>query len=66
MRWQTAAACRGANPELFYPGRGESLAPARAICAGCPVAVECAAAGSKELYGIWGGTSRFDRRNRAA
>lgn len=51
-RWQEAAACRNAPPELFFPEdhiagagtkewRAESEAVARAWCLRCPVRLEC-------------------------
>ena len=54
--WQKDAACRE-HPEVnFFPERGESTAPAKAVCSTCLVADECAAYalenGIKD--GIWG------------
>lgn len=39
--WRDLAECRDHPLDLFFPVRGESLAPARAICARCPVQIEC-------------------------
>lgn len=41
--WMSRGECVGADPELFYPGRGENdtVAKAKAVCAGCEVRVEC-------------------------
>lgn len=63
-RWQQRAACRGMDPELFFPGRGESTREAKAACAQCPVRDEClsAAYGGSERFGIWGGLSERERR----
>ena len=62
--WQTSAACRGLDPDLFYPGRGGDTAAAKAICAVCPVVAECLqyAIQAGERLGIWGGQSERDRR----
>lgn len=62
--WKARAACRGMDPALFYPGPGETTAHARAVCAGCPVREECAAyaLAGNEMYGIWGGLPRKQRR----
>lgn len=62
--WMHDAACRGMNPELFYPGRGESVAQARNTCRGCPVRAECLAyaISTGEKTGMWGGMSERDRR----
>jgi len=62
--WRDQAACRGAELELFFPGRGESAEPARQICARCPVRRPCLdyAIGHGITYGIWGGLADRDRR----
>ena len=62
--WQKDAACRE-HPEVnFFPERGESSAPAKAVCRGCLVQDECAAYafenGIKD--GIWGFQSGKQRR----
>lgn len=63
--WQADAACRGLGTSKWFPGRGEPLDPAREVCAGCPVSVECAAfavdAGPL-LVGVWSGLSDRGRR----
>src|SRR5450755_1084739 len=50
-------ACRGADPDLFFPLLGESADPAKAICAACAVQAECLALARArgERFGIWGG-----------
>lgn len=35
------AACAGADPDLFFPERGESLREAREVCRSCPVREDC-------------------------
>jgi hypothetical protein len=40
-RWRELAACRGIDPEVFFPGRGETAGPARRVCAACPVRQSC-------------------------
>lgn len=60
--WRMMAACLGMDPELFFPGKGEALTPAKAVCASCPVRTECLDWGMEEGFGIWGGTSDRDRR----
>ena len=62
--WVSKAACRGMDPELFFPGRGESTVEARQVCATCTVACPCLeyALRSAEKYGIWGNTSERERR----
>lgn len=60
--WRSLAACRGMDPELFFPGRGEDLAPIRAVCRSCPVAGPCLEDGMYEKQGVWGGLSERERR----
>jgi Transcription factor WhiB len=64
------AACRAADPELFFApederpaGREARVTAAVAICHGCPVQDRCyaAAAANGERHGVWGGVS-FERR----
>lgn len=61
------ALCAQIDPELWFPEISSKLTtlPARAICAQCPVIRECAAWAipeGDELYGVWGGLTREDRR----
>lgn len=64
--WHADAACVDAGLDVFFPGRGESPAPARQMCAGCPVRDECLeyalAVPGDDPVGIWGGTSARERR----
>jgi hypothetical protein len=50
--------------DLFFPGRGKSTQPAKDICAGCPVRVDCLeyALAAKIEFGIYGGTSYRERK----
>ena len=65
------AACKGADPDLFFgpdaefvTGRQEREAKAKAICAGCPVRDACLAYAldAREAYGVWGGANEDERR----
>jgi WhiB family redox-sensing transcriptional regulator len=62
--WRQRSACAGLDAEIFFPGRGESSAPAKQVCAGCPVSEECLewALASGEKFGVWGGKSERERR----
>ena len=62
--WAAYAACRGADPNLFFPSEEDDAAEAIRICGGCPVQGECLewALESRVRYGIWGGTTERDRR----
>jgi len=63
-RWRERAGCRGADLDLFFPGRGESAEPARRVCAACPVREPCLdyALSHGITHGIWGGLAERDRR----
>lgn len=66
MGWQDRAACRGVDPELFFPiGDEEHTGPeARASCASCPVQAECLQfAIVTRSVGFWGGMTTDQRRN---
>jgi WhiB family redox-sensing transcriptional regulator len=67
--WRASAACRSADPDLFFPISGKDLdekqiARAKMICAGCRVRQECLdfAQSHDQTYGIWGGTTTEDRQ----
>jgi len=62
--WRYRAACRGADLDLFFPGRGESAEPARRVCAGCQVREPCLDYALRHgiAHGIWGGLAERDRR----
>ena len=62
------AACRGVDPEVFFPIAeagpvlAAQVAAAKAVCAGCPVRAECLAWALAELpYGIAGGLTEQER-----
>lgn len=66
------AACRTADPELFFASEGERaadraarMARAVAVCHGCPVQAGCyaAAVANGERHGVWGGVSFEPRRS---
>ena len=62
--WMAEGACRGEDPALFFPARGASTSMAKAVCAGCPVRVQCLdyAAVHPTAEGVWGGTSHRQRK----
>jgi len=62
--WQYRAACRGADPDLFFPQQGESADPARRVCARCPVRAQCLeyALANAIWHGVWGGLAERERR----
>jgi WhiB family redox-sensing transcriptional regulator len=62
--WKQAAACRGADPDIFYPVVPDDVTEAMAFCSTCPVRNDCLdyALTNREDQGIWGGTTGDQRR----
>lgn len=69
--WQEHAACRGLNPDLFFPakrGHPDEVKLAKAICLGgtdrepCPVLEDCRRRHFDEVFGIWFGTTPVERK----
>lgn len=65
VRWQTFAACRGADTNIFFPEPGDSILYPKTVCEGCPVKLTCleVAMADPKTGGIWGGTSEKERRS---
>ena len=66
--WRDRAACRGSDPELFFPigNAGPAvlqIGQAKQVCAKCPVRMPCLgwALNSGQEAGVWGGTSEDER-----
>ena len=65
MAWQDRGACRGADPDLFFPTKNRTAHAAKRICAGCDADVRAAClayALDNEPEGVWGGTSPKERQ----
>jgi WhiB family redox-sensing transcriptional regulator len=62
--WQDFAACLQADPEIFFPEKGDSNKDAKKVCASCRVAEQCLehALEHNETIGIWAGTTPENRR----
>jgi WhiB family redox-sensing transcriptional regulator len=60
--WRALAACKGVDPNVFFPGRGIPLDYARSFCEKCEVRTECLGENLVEKIGVWGGTSDRERR----
>lgn len=62
--WVQDALCAQTDPEMFFPEKGGTTAPAKKVCAACTVADQCLefAMRSDERFGIWGGASERQRR----
>ncbi|MGN9842938.1 WhiB family transcriptional regulator [Nonomuraea sp. H19] len=69
LRWTVRAACKDADPGLFFPPTWNSTPSqaddqARRICQACPVQAACLdwALRTGEPDGMWGGTTPEERR----
>ncbi|MFL6123737.1 WhiB family transcriptional regulator [Actinophytocola sp.] len=62
--WMRDALCAQTDPEAFYPDEHGSVAPAKAVCAVCPVLAECRAYALEtgQRFGVWGGLSAHERQ----
>ena len=70
--WQLQGASRAKDPCLFFhpegeraPRRANREPPANAVCASCPVLLQCRAhaLAAREPYGVWGGLSEHERED---
>ena len=62
--WRVHAACRGVEPDVFYPVSDEEADVAKAICNVCSVRQTCLeyALTNRERDGVWGGATEKERR----
>jgi WhiB family transcriptional regulator, redox-sensing transcriptional regulator len=67
--WRLSAACRQADPELFFPvgttGPAiDQIGQAKRICQACSVREDCLGWALRNgiAFGIWGGASEEDRQ----
>lgn len=62
--WRTRGACRGVDPETFFPAPNEPSDSAVALCATCDVQGSCLAWALQvgDGHGVWGGTTPRERR----
>lgn len=62
--WWGRGECQrlGVPVDWFFPERGTSAAPAKSICAVCPVIEPCREFGMSQKFGVWGGLSERERR----
>lgn len=63
-KWFFFAACRDMETDIFYGHDDENIAVAIATCETCLVKKSCLeyALSNKEEHGVWGGTTKSDRR----
>lgn len=64
LSWRQRAACRGVDPDVFYPVTDEDADEAKSICGVCPVRESCLehALVNRERDGVWGGATERERR----
>lgn len=69
VNWQSKGACRGEDPELFFPigNTGPAMLQteeAKQVCRRCDVREKCLdwALEHGQDYGVWGGLSEDERR----
>jgi WhiB family redox-sensing transcriptional regulator len=65
LAWRRHAACRGLDPEIFYPAtEDDDVADAKAVCTACGVQELCLewALQVREKEGVWGGATEKERR----
>jgi WhiB family redox-sensing transcriptional regulator len=66
--WMSRGACRGEDPELFFPvttygAALRQIKAAKAVCRSCAVRAACLSFGLQTSQdGIWGGTTPEERR----
>jgi len=70
--WQEDGLCRVSDASVFFPPahfehkpeRKAREAKAKAICARCPVRIQCLkwALATREPHGVWGGYTESERR----
>ena len=67
LAWMDLALCAEVDWAIFFPEKGESTRPAKAVCGNCEVRAECLewALQHEDIsaHGIWGGVSERDRRH---
>lgn len=68
--WMEHSACRGVDPEAFFPGKGgrrdKNTTNAKRVCEGCEVREQCRAYAlaieqPSQRHGTWGGASPNER-----
>lgn len=66
-QWRSFAACRNADPRIFFPQSELFSNQAKLICSTCPVRQQCLAwaMGTAQRDGVWGGRTAKERRRMA-
>lgn len=63
LTWQEDGACRGVDPDVFFPVAEDDAWRAKEMCKRCVVRTPCLvyALQNRERYGVWGGTTEKER-----
>jgi WhiB family transcriptional regulator, redox-sensing transcriptional regulator len=66
LLWREAGACKGLEPEIFYPDPDDDTEAevAKEVCSRCFVQTACLefALAAREKEGVWGGLTERERR----
>jgi len=64
LAWRRHSACRGLDPEIFYPETDDHADAAKRVCSECSVRGTCLeyALAGREKEGVWGGATEKERR----
>lgn len=62
--WLDRGACRGLDPQIFYPDEDDDAMEAKSVCGECAVKAMCLeyALTFREKDGVWGGATERERR----
>jgi len=64
--WRQKAACKGMDPEIFYPRKDDDSDMALTVCEDCRVWIDCLrfAIRYKQNEGVWGGCTESQRASK--
>jgi WhiB family redox-sensing transcriptional regulator len=64
LAWRRHSACRGLDPDIFFPSTDEEAVAAKVVCDVCSVRETCLefALQGREKEGVWGGATEKERR----
>jgi WhiB family redox-sensing transcriptional regulator len=62
--WRDEAACATTDPDAFFSKNSHDIPRVQAICARCPVRIQCAqfAIRTGQNWGVWGGMTQTELR----
>lgn len=64
LLWRSRGACKGLDPDVFFPPSDDAALEAKAVCGECAVRQPCLeyALNKREHEGVWGGATEKERR----